>query len=148
MDDEYFMRLALNQAEIAYLRGEVPVGAVVVRGTEIISYGSNTRETSKNALGHAEISAIDSACKTLGKWRLDDCIIYVTLEPCPMCAGAILQAKLKKVVFGAYDEKFGSVGSKFNLYYDYKFNHNLLFTGGVLKKECAAILQKFFEKKR
>ena len=148
MTDEKYMLEAFYEAEKAFTQDEVPVGAVVVRDGEIVGRGFNTREKEKNPLGHAEINAIYDASKKLGKWRLSDCEIYVTLEPCPMCAGAILQAKMKRVIFGAYDEKFGSVGSKFNLYYDYKFNHDVLFTGGILEKECTEILRDFFEKKR
>lgn len=139
---------ALNEAQKAFNINEVPVGCVIVKDGEIIARGHNTRETEKNPLGHAEINAISEASKKLNRWRLSDCEIYVTLEPCPMCAGAILQAKMKRVIFGAYDEKFGSVGSKFNLYYDHKFNHDVLFTGGIMETECTAILQKFFELKR
>ena len=139
---------ALKEAEQAFGINEVPVGAVIVKDGEIIARGHNTREKDKNPLGHAEINAIDEAASKLERWRLSDCEIYVTLEPCPMCAGAILQAKMKRVIFGGYEEKFGSVGSKFNLYYDHKFNHDVLFTGGVLEKECTEIIQKFFEQKR
>ncbi len=142
------MREALKEAEKAYNINEVPVGAVVVKDGEIIARGYNTRERDKNPLCHAEINAINNAAKKLGKWRLSDCEIYVTLEPCPMCAGAILQAKIKRVIFGGYEEKFGSVGSKFNLFYDNKFNHDVLFTGGVLEKECTQIIKSFFENKR
>ena len=148
MEDKFYMNLALCQAEKAYNLGEVPVGAVIVCGDEVISQGYNTREREKSPLGHAEINALLKASKRLGRWRLVDCVMYVTLEPCPMCAGALLQAKMKKVVFGAYDEKFGAVGSKYNLFYDFKFNHNVLFTGGVLETECSKLLQKFFEQRR
>lgn len=142
------MNEALKEAKKAYDINEVPVGSVIVKDGEIIARGHNTRERDKNPLGHAEINAIAEASSKLGRWRLSDCEIYVTLEPCPMCAGAILQSKMKRVIFGSYDEKIGSVGSKFNLYYDHKFNHDVLFTGGVSEKECTEILQKFFEQKR
>ncbi len=148
MNDVFFMKQAIIEAQKAKALGEIPVGAVVVCGNEIVSSAYNLRETNKNALCHAEISAINAACKKLGKWRLDNCIIYVTLEPCPMCAGAILQAKLKKCVFGAYEPKFGAVGSVFNLFYDFKYNHNVLFTGGVLEKDCKKLMSDFFESKR
>ena len=146
--DKLFMREAFFEAKKAFDINEVPVGAVIVKDGEIIARGHNTRENNADPLGHAEINAIVQASKKLGRWRLSDCEIYVTLEPCPMCAGAILQAKMKRVIFGGYDEKFGSVGSKFNLYYDHKFNHDVLFTGGVMEKECTDILRDFFEKKR
>ena len=148
MNDIFFMEQAIIEAQKAKALGEIPVGAIIVCGNEIVSSSHNRRETEKNALCHAEISAIDAACKKLGKWRLDDCVIYVTLEPCPMCAGAILQAKLKKCVFGAYEPKFGAVGSVFNLFYDFKYNHNVLFTGGVLEKDCKKLISDFFENKR
>ena len=148
MEDIFFMKKAISEAKKAKLLGEIPVGAVVVRENEIIASSYNLRETEKNALCHAEITAIDAACKKLGKWRLDDCVIYVTLEPCPMCAGAMLQAKIKKCVFGAYEPKFGAVGSVFNLFYDFKYNHNVLFTGGVLENECKKLLSDFFEDRR
>ena len=148
MNDIFFMKQAIIEAQKAKALGEIPVGAVIVCGNEIVSSAYNLRETRKNALMHAEIAAIDAACKKLGKWRLDDCTLYVTLEPCPMCAGAILQAKLKKCVFGAYEPKFGAVGSVFNLFYDFKYNHNVLFTGGVLEKDCKKLISDFFENKR
>lgn len=146
--DEFFMNEALKEAEKALQANEVPVGCVIVKDGEIISRGHNTLENLKNPLAHAEINAINQAAQELAARRLSDCVLYVTLEPCPMCAGAILQSKIKKVVFGAYDEKSGAVGSKFNLFYDHKFNHNVLFTGGVAEKECIAILQDFFAQKR
>lgn len=142
------MKLALDEARKSLEWGDVPVGAVVVHNGNVIAVGYNTRERDNNPLGHAEINAIKSASEKLGKWRLSDCDIYVTLEPCPMCAGAILQAKMNKVVFGAYDEKHGAVGSKFNLYYDFKHTHNVLFTGGVMENECLELLQNFFKEKR
>ena len=148
MDDIFFMKKAIAEAEKAKLLGEIPVGAVIVCGNEIVSSAHNLRETEKNALMHAEIAAIDAACKKLGKWRLDDCALYVTLEPCPMCAGAVLQAKLKKCIFGAFEPKFGAVGSVFNLFYDFKYNHNVLFTGGVLENDCKKLISDFFECKR
>ena len=146
--DKHFMKEALKEAEKAFKLNEVPVGSVIVCNGEIVGRGFNTRESEKNPLGHAEINAIREASKNLGKWRLSDCEIYVTLEPCPMCAGAILQSKFIRVIFGGYDEKFGAVGSKFNLFYDHKFNHDVLFTGGVMEKECTEILRSFFEEKR
>ncbi len=148
MDDIFYMKAALSEAKKAASLDEVPVGAVIVKENEIIAAAHNKRETDKNALMHAEIAAIDLACKKLKKWRLDDCTMYVTLEPCPMCAGAALQAKLKRVVFGAFESKFGAVGSVFNMFYDFKYNHSVLFTGGVLEEECTALMRDFFEGKR
>lgn len=137
---------ALKLAEKAGEQGEIPVGAVIVKDGEIIATGQNRRETDCNALGHAEIEAISSACERLGRWRLDDCELYVTLEPCPMCAGAIINARLKKVVFGAFDKKAGSccdesVVNLFNLPY----NHRPEVWAGICEKECSDVLTRFFE---
>ena len=143
-----FMQQALLQAQLCKKTGDVPVGAVIVKENEIIATGRNRREQTGCASLHAEIDAINNACKKLGGWNLSGCTMYVTLEPCPMCAGAILMSRLDKVVFGAYEEKFGAVGSKLNLFYDYKFNHGVKFCGGVLQDECSEILRNFFAKKR
>ena len=137
------MRLALLEAEKAFLDGEVPVGAVIVRDGEVVSTGRNRREKGKNALCHAEIEAIDGACRALSGWRLPRCEMYVTLEPCPMCAGAIINARLKSVCYGARDEKAGACGSVLNLFME-DFNHKPRLYGGVLREECAALLQEFF----
>ena len=142
-NDIPMMRIALEEAELALSEGEIPVGAVIARGGEIISRAHNTRERRKNALGHAECDAIDAACKALGTWRLSGCTMYVTLEPCPMCAGAIINARLDRVVFGAYDEKAGSLGSLIDLS-KVDYNHHPRLRGGVLGEECAAILGRFF----
>ncbi len=144
-----YMERALSLAREAYEKGEVPVGAVVVKKStgEIIGEGSNMRETAKNALAHAEIIAIDAACKKLGGWRLPDCAIYVTLEPCPMCCGAIINSRIDDVIFGAYDLKSGSavsVQKMFELPYNYFPN----VTGGVMEEECAKILSDFFKELR
>lgn len=147
-EKEIFMQEALKEALIAKNEGEVPVGAVVVKDGEVISRGHNTREKSLAVTGHAEIFAINDACKKLGTPFLSDCDIYVTLEPCPMCAGAISQARLHKVFFGAYEENSGAVGSVFNLFYDFKLPNKVLFEGGVLENECARILADFFKEKR
>ena len=143
-----FMRLAIKQAEIAATEGEVPVGAVIVKNGEIIATGRNNREQTKSADGHAEMQAIKEACKVLGTPFLDGCDIYVTLEPCSMCAGAILQARIRKVVFGAYEDKSGAVGSVFNLFYDFVWPHKVLFEGGVLETECQKLMTDFFKEKR
>ncbi|MDP4120362.1 MAG: tRNA adenosine(34) deaminase TadA [Bacillota bacterium] len=147
MNNDYFMREALKQAQIAYSIGEVPVGAVVEYKNEIIAYGYNKRETEKNALYHAEIMAIDNACKVLHGWRLWQCKLYVTLEPCPMCAGAIINARIPEVVFGCSDLKNGSCGSVINLF-DLQYNHKPTVTGGVLENECSEILSDFFKNLR
>ncbi len=142
-----FMEDALKQAEIAFLEGEVPVGAVVTIGEKIIGYGRNRREKGKNALYHAEIEAINEACKRLGGWRLWECDIYVTLEPCPMCAGAIINARFKNVYFGAADSKNGACGSVVNLLKE-NFSYTPNFESGIMEKECSQILSKFFLKLR
>lgn len=141
------MLLALEQARLAATEGEVPVGAVVTRNGEVVSRGRNRRENGKNALYHAELEAIDEACKKLGGWRLWECEMYVTLEPCPMCAGAIVNARIKKVYFGARDDKNGAVCSVMNLF-NYPFTHKPEFEGGVLEKECAEVLSEFFRRLR
>ncbi len=141
--DEKMMRLALDQADNAAAIGEVPVGAVVVCDGEVVSAAYNTRETDKNALHHAEIKAIDEACKKLGGWRLHKCDIYVTLEPCPMCAGAIVNSRIKRVVYGAPDEKAGAFGTKLDLN-DFALNHKPTVEGGVMERDCAEKLSRFF----
>ena len=147
MNKEDFMRLALGQARRSFDEGEVPVGAVVTRNGEVVSVGRNRREYGKNALYHAEIEAIDEACKKLGGWRLWECEMYVTLEPCPMCAGAIVNSRIRKVYFGARDDKNGAVVSVMQMF-DYPFTHKPEFEGGVMENECAAILSEFFKKLR
>ena len=146
--DEKFMREALRQAKKAADLGEMPVGAVVVRDGEIISRGYNKRETKKNALYHAEVIAIERACKKLGGWRLPQCQMYVTLEPCPMCAGAILNARIDKVFFGAYDKKSGCAGSKINLFDMNLCNFVAETVGGILESECQSIIKEFFKNLR
>ena len=142
-----FMEKALALAKEAGDKGEVPVGAVIVRYGEIIATGKNGRETDKNALSHAEIEAIDAACRRLGGWRLPDCELYVTLEPCPMCAGAIINSRIEKVYFGAYDKKAGSVRSLVQLF-DIPYNHKPEVEGGIMEEECAAVLSDFFRSLR
>lgn len=141
------MKKALHYARLAEKKGETPVGAVVVRGGEIVSFGYNKRETKKNALCHAEIMAIDRACRKLGGWRLWECDIYVTLEPCPMCAGAIINSRIKNVYFGAYDTKAGCFGSvaDFNAL---PFNHHPTVEGGIMEEDCKKILSDFFRRLR
>ena len=141
------MRRALELAESCKALGEVPVGAVIVKDGEIIAEGINRRETNKSALGHAEIEAIENACKRLGGWRLDGYDLYVTLEPCPMCAGAIINARIKTVYFGAYDAKAGSFGSVED-FSRFKYPTTPEIIGGVMEKECEQILTEFFKRLR
>lgn len=142
-----FMLAAYEMAKLAYDDGEVPVGAVIVRNNEVIAKGRNRREKAKNALLHAEIEAIDNACKDLGGWRLWNCELYVTLEPCPMCAGAIINAHIPKVYFGAYDFKNGSCGTITNLF-EMPYNFKPECVGGIMADECSALLKDFFKKLR
>jgi len=145
--DNTYMQEALALAKEAAAEGEVPVGCVVVRDGKIVGQGRNRRETGKNALAHAEIEAIDDACRNLGGWRLWDCTLYVTLEPCAMCAGAILNARIKRVVFGASDKKYGAVNSVCSLF-SMDFNHHPEVEAGVMEEESAALLQSFFQNLR
>lgn len=147
MTDYELMGAALAEAEQAAALGEVPVGAVVARDGEIIATAHNTRETEKNALHHAELLAIDAACKKLGGWRLHRCDLYVTLEPCPMCAGALINSRMKTVYYGAPDPKAGSCGSLINLF-ALPYNHQPALVSGVLEQECADILRNFFRELR
>ena len=147
MTDEEYMREALLLARKAFEMGEVPVGAVAVWEGKIVGRGMNLRETEKNALRHAEIMAIDEACRNLGGWRLWKCDLYVTLEPCPMCAGAIINSRVKRVIFGASDPKAGSCGSLTNLF-EMPYNHKPEVVSGVLEKECSEILSRFFARLR
>ena len=140
------MLRALENAQKAYQNGDVPVGAVIVKDGEIISEAYNEREQSGNAIAHAEALAIERACERLGRWRLSDCEMYVTLEPCPMCAGAIINSRIERVVFGAYDEKAGAFGTMLNLTEYPLFKPEI--EGGVLKEECSSMLSEFFKKKR
>ncbi|MBO5037412.1 MAG: tRNA adenosine(34) deaminase TadA [Clostridia bacterium] len=140
---EVFMKRALSCAKKAAKIGEVPVGAVVVRNGEVVSTGYNRRETDKNALRHAEITAIDRACKKLGGWRLWECDLYVTLEPCPMCAGAIINSRIRNVYVGAPDPKNGAMGSVVSL--QDNFTHKPNVVNGIMKDECAAVLSDFFK---
>jgi len=144
MDKTDFMRIALDAAKKSAAEDEVPVGAVIVRHGEVVAVGRNRRETVKDALSHAELEAIRTACAVLGGWRLWECEMYVTLEPCPMCAGAILNARIQKVTFGAYDEKNGALKSVMQMY-SFPFTHLPKVEGGVLEAECAAVLSDFFK---
>ena len=147
MDDLYFMGEALALAREAAAEGEVPVGCVIVRGDEIVGRGRNRREKDKSALAHAEIEAIGEACRNLGGWRLWECTLYVTLEPCPMCAGAIINARIPRVVYGASDSKFGAVRSVCSLF-DMRFNHHPAVESGVREEEAAALMTEFFRNLR
>ena len=147
MDDRYFMEQALELAREAAAEGEVPVGCVIVRGEEIVGRGRNRREKDKTALAHAEIEAISQACGNLGGWRLWECTLYVTLEPCPMCAGAIINARIPRVVYGASDSKFGAVRSVCGLF-DMRFNHHPAVEAGILEEEAAALMTEFFQNLR
>lgn len=147
MNDDFYMGLALREAHCAARREEAPIGAVIVREGHVIARACNDRETSKNALGHAELLAIDKACRRLGGWRLPGCTLYVTLEPCPMCAGAIINSRIERVVYGAADPKSGCCGSVTDLF-SLPFNHRPAVTGGVRREECAALLTAFFRQLR
>lgn len=146
--DEKYMLAAIRQAEKAYKLGEVPIGCVIVYKDRIIARGYNRRNTDKNTLSHAELNAIKKACKKSGDWRLEDCTMYITLEPCQMCAGAIVQARIKRVVVGTMNTKAGCAGSILNLFQMKEFNHQVEFEQGVLGKECTELLQQFFRELR
>ncbi len=148
MTDEKYMKEALKQAKRAYKRGEVPIGCVIVYQDKIIGRGYNRRNTDKTTLAHAELAAISRASKIMGDWRLEDCTIYITLEPCQMCSGAIVQARIKRAVIGTMNPKAGCGGSILNLLQMEEFNHRVEITTGVLKEECTRILQCFFEELR
>ena len=143
MDDFTYMEEALALAQEAFADGEVPVGCVIVRDGRIVGRGRNRRETGKSALAHAECEAISDACRNLGGWRLWDCTLYVTLEPCPMCAGAIINARIPKVIFGASDAKCGACGSVCDLF-SMEFNHHPEVTRGIREEECRGLLTEFF----
>lgn len=147
MTDKECMLLALEQAKISASELEVPVGAVITRNGEVVSMGRNRRELGKNALAHAELEAIDLACKKLGGWRLWECDMYVTLEPCPMCTGAIINSRIRRLVYGASDKKAGSCGSVVNLF-DLPYNHKPQVVSGFMEEECAEILSDFFKELR
>ena len=140
--------VALEEAEKAYAIGEIPIGAVLVCQDEIIARGHNLRETLPSALAHAEIAVIAEGCRKLQKWRLRDCTLYVTVEPCPMCAGAIVNSRIERVVYGADDSKAGAVYSLFNIIQNPNLNHQATVRAGVLEEECAAIMKQFFREQR
>ncbi|KMQ05082.1 adenosine deaminase [Bacillus cereus] len=142
--DIYFMQLAIEEAKKAEAIQEVPIGAVIVLNGEVISVAHNLRETEQRSIAHAELLAIDEACKNLGTWRLEDATLYVTLEPCPMCAGGIVLSRVKRVVYGASDPKGGCAGTLMNLLTDERFNHQCKVVAGVLKEECGTLLTNFF----
>ena len=142
--DRQFMQLALEEAKKAGNLGEVPIGAIIVHEGEVIASASNLRETTQNAVTHAELMAIQQACEKVGSWRLEETTLYVTLEPCPMCAGAILQSRIPRVVYGARDMKAGCVDSLYRLLNDPRFNHECEVTEGVLAEACGQILTDFF----
>mgnify|MGYP001064791057 CR=1 FL=1 len=148
MNDEKYMKEALKQAKKAYDLGEVPIGCVIVYQDKIIGRGYNKRNTSKTTLSHAELVAIKKASKAMGDWRLEDCIIYITLEPCQMCSGAIVQARIKRAVIGTMNPKAGCAGSILNLLQMEEFNHRVEISTGILKEECTEILQTFFKELR
>ncbi len=147
-DHEKFMQAALEEARIAEENDEVPVGAVVVRGEKIIARGHNQKESLRDPTAHAEMIAITAACESVGDWRLTDCTLYVTLEPCPMCAGAIVLARLKRIVYGTDDPKFGACGSLFSIVNDTRTNHQVEVLSDVEGSECSRILTSFFKKQR
>ena len=146
-DKEKFMKEALKEAKKAYEKLEVPVGAVIVKNGKIIARAHNLKETKKDTTKHAEILAIEKASKKLDAWRLLDCEMYITLEPCSMCSGAIINSRIKKIYIGALDEKTGAAGSVLNLF-DYKFNHKVEVEKGILQKECEKVLKDFFKELR
>lgn len=147
-EDEQYMRLAIEEAKQALLFDEVPIGAIIVYQGEVIATGYNIRETSQTTLSHAELIAIAEANKVIGSWRLEECTLYVTLEPCPMCAGAIVQSRIRRVVYGAPDPKSGCAGSLMNLLMDDRFNHQVDVKQGVLRQECSSLLKDFFNELR
>ncbi|MCL6587549.1 MAG: tRNA adenosine(34) deaminase TadA [Anoxybacillus sp.] len=148
MNDEYYMRLAIEEAKKAEKIGEVPIGAIIVKDGEVIARAHNLRETMQRAVAHAEVLAIEEACERIGSWRLEETTLYVTLEPCAMCAGAIVLSRVKRVVFGASDPKGGCAGTLMNLLQEKRFNHQTEVVSGVLQEECGQMLSEFFRKLR
>ena len=148
MDDIHYMREALKEAEKAMQRGEIPVGALLVRNGEIIGRGSNSRSLEGSPLGHAELTAMREASEDVVIWRFDDCTLYVTVEPCVMCAGAMVQSRLGTLVYGTRDPKAGAVGSLYNIVEDPRMYHRCIVRSGILKEECAELLRSFFRMRR
>src|SRR5690625_774303 len=146
MNDEKFMQLAIEQAKKAEAMNEVPIGAVIVYNDEVIATGYNKRETSQRTASHAELIAIKRANDVIGSWRLENCTLFVTLEPCPMCAGALVQSRIKRVVYGANDPKAGCAGTLMNLLTEERFNHQVEVTANVLEEQCSHLLTSFFKK--
>ncbi|MEG2773900.1 MAG: tRNA adenosine(34) deaminase TadA [Acetivibrio sp.] len=146
--DEKYMKEAIKQAKKAYKIGEVPIGCIIVYEDKIIARGYNKRNSKKNSLSHAELLAINKACKVMGDWRLEDCTMYITLEPCQMCAGAIVQSRIKRVVIGSMNPKAGCAGSILNLLEIPQFNHQVETERGVLEEECSKLITKFFKELR
>lgn len=147
-NDEFYMSLAIEQAKKAEALGEVPIGAVIVVNGEVIASAYNLRETTQNAVTHAELLAIEKACQKTGSWRLEQAELYVTLEPCPMCSGAILLSRIERVVYGAKDPKAGCAGTLMNLLEDSRFNHQAEVVSGVLEEKCGSMLTEFFRELR
>jgi len=145
---EHFMKMALEEAELALREDEVPIGAVIVQGDRVIARAHNQREQLHDPTAHAEMIAITQAAEALRSWRLDDCTLYVTLEPCPMCAGAIVQARIPTVVYGAADPKAGAVHTLFRLLDDPRLNHRCLIVSGIMAESCGQILTRFFQRQR
>jgi len=145
--NEKYMRLALKEAKKAYKRGETPIGAVIVYNDEVIAKAYNLRESKQSVLAHAETLVIEKACKKLGSWRLEDCDIYITLEPCVMCSGAIIQARIKNVYYGAKNKRYGCHESAINLF-DVEFNHKVNVVGGILEEECSLLISSFCKELR
>ena len=146
--DEKFMSLAIKEAEKSASLDEVPVGAIIVKDNKVIARGHNLREKTNDPTSHAEINAIRKACKKLGSWRLEDCTIYVTIEPCSMCAGTLLWTRIKRIVYGACDLKGGALGSSFSLFEIKNINHHPEILGGILQEECGKLMSNFFKEKR
>ena len=148
MKHEEYMAVAIEEAKLAFAEGEVPVGAAVVKDGRVVGRGHNRREQSGDPTAHAELEALRSAAQSLGEWQLQGCTLYVTLEPCPMCAGALCQARIARVIFGAFDPKAGYCGSLYNLPADSRLPHRAEVLGGLLEEECAELLSRFFQERR